>query len=653
MIRRQIRRNIAGGGVAFLAMLALASPAHGATFNRAARPTIRVVDRTMYVGPEDTLVIRIAITDPPPDATLNLFVGKKITSIAALDSPIDQQFSGRNLYDARPDLATTPRDASGNLELSIRFSITKPPNTDDVNIRLKHPGVYPVGLELVDVDEQVVASTTTHFVRYADPTAARNVAVTTVAHLEASPTIDATGHVAINHDDIVAWTSTLQFLADRPEIPVALSVPTDLIDALDATNSEQSALLGLLNVVMQNKNLTVVSSPAFSMPISEALTSGFTGDVTRQIEISAAKIKAQFNRTVDQRTIASIEAITPTAADAFTTLGYSTIIDLHDQKPPTSAVYAPPNSNIKIVTPNSNTLTTTSNQKFAPILERAMLEWSIRTIPDGDQPGESVNQLININADTIKHGDQFDTLIAELLASPIGRLVTLAEIPRTNAPTYRFGPTVLTPQLGDVAALRGQATAALNDLASLGSAIPSAQSEEFRRRLSYLVASHLTPAQRRAYVEVITAAVRTASQNVSPMGDETFTLTSRQGEIPLTVMYTGTVATQATLRLDSSDRLTYPNGDTTNLTLNPGKNQVTFTVRAKTSGVQTILVRLTSPDGRIEFSRGRITIRSTVVSGVGIVLSTVSLVVLVLWWIRHWRRARTQTPTELTESPGQ
>jgi len=40
--------------------------------------------------------------------------------------------------------------------------------------------------------------------------------------------------------------------------------------------------------------------------------------------------------------------------------------------------------------------------------------------------------------------------------------------------------------------------------------------------------------------------------------------------------------------------------------------------------------------------RTRITVRSSVVSGIGIALTATAGAFLVLWWVTHWRRSRRQ-----------
>ena len=49
---------------------------------------------------------------------------------------------------------------------------------------------------------------------------------------------------------------------------------------------------------------------------------------------------------------------------------------------------------------------------------------------------------------------------------------------------------------------------------------------------------------------------------------------------------------------------------------------------------------IVTPDGRITLGRTRITVRSTALSGVGVVLSVGALVFLLVWWGRHTLDAR-------------
>lgn len=95
-----------------------------------------------------------------------------------------------------------------------------------------------------------------------------------------------------------------------------------------------------------------------------------------------------------------------------------------------------------------------------------------------------------------------------------------------------------------------------------------------------------------------------------------------------------------------SDKLEFLDGDRIEVTLTEPHTSLTIRVRARASGVFRLDTRLVSPDDRIELAESSYTVRSTAVSGLGILLSGVAVLVLGAWWIRTARRARAATQTE-------
>jgi hypothetical protein len=75
--------------------------------------------------------------------------------------------------------------------------------------------------------------------------------------------------------------------------------------------------------------------------------------------------------------------------------------------------------------------------------------------------------------------------------------------------------------------------------------------------------------------------------------------------------------------------------------------RIELNVRTLASGDSPVDLQITTPDGRLELGRTRVTIRSTAFSGVGIVLSVGAGLFLVGWWAKHigeTRRARRRSP---------
>lgn len=91
-----------------------------------------------------------------------------------------------------------------------------------------------------------------------------------------------------------------------------------------------------------------------------------------------------------------------------------------------------------------------------------------------------------------------------------------------------------------------------------------------------------------------------------------------------------------------SEKLAFPDGDSFTAVLNPGSNRLEARVRARASGAFPLEVRVTSPDTAIAVTQGRVQVRSTAVSGLGLALSIGAGVFLLVWWGRHLRRGRRQ-----------
>jgi hypothetical protein len=90
----------------------------------------------------------------------------------------------------------------------------------------------------------------------------------------------------------------------------------------------------------------------------------------------------------------------------------------------------------------------------------------------------------------------------------------------------------------------------------------------------------------------------------------------------------------------TSEKLRFPDGEELRLTLEPGLNELEVPVETVTSGDARILITVTSPDGRLDLAGGSVNVRSTAISGLGLVVSLVSLAVLLTWWLRTIIRVR-------------
>jgi hypothetical protein len=122
---------------------------------------------------------------------------------------------------------------------------------------------------------------------------------------------------------------------------------------------------------------------------------------------------------------------------------------------------------------------------------------------------------------------------------------------------------------------------------------------------------------------------------------ETFTLTlaARDGTIPLTLGNQSGLPLRVVIRL-RSQKLEFPEGESISLLLTEPSTRIDIPVRARTSGDFPLQIDVLTPDGQQRLAMSRYTVRSTAVSGVGLVLSVGAGAFLVVWWARHWHRTR-------------
>jgi hypothetical protein len=133
---------------------------------------------------------------------------------------------------------------------------------------------------------------------------------------------------------------------------------------------------------------------------------------------------------------------------------------------------------------------------------------------------------------------------------------------------------------------------------------------------------------------------------VVPPASRSFTITARRSELPIRITNNATRKVTVLLRFQGT-RLQVNGGHPLTAVLQPGANSLTVPVLARTSGEFTMVVEIRTADGALLLSSTDLRIRSTVVSGVGVVLAAGALTFLVVWWaltIRRERRRRRDDP---------
>lgn len=109
------------------------------------------------------------------------------------------------------------------------------------------------------------------------------------------------------------------------------------------------------------------------------------------------------------------------------------------------------------------------------------------------------------------------------------------------------------------------------------------------------------------------------------------TLTSDRGTIPVTLQRTAGGPIRVRVEVASQGRLTWPEGESTEVTLTPGSAQtVSFATRALGRGTFLVAVTVRDPAGERIIERTSLSVRSTTISGPALIVTGVIVVLLLL-----------------------
>ena len=216
----------------------------------------------------------------------------------------------------------------------------------------------------------------------------------------------------------------------------------------------------------------------------------------------------------------------------------------------------------------------------------------------------------------------------------------------SSGPMRRNLVTARGPDVDSFARDLDQARDTLQSYESIFGVAPKMHTTPFDELLLASADHRLSDTQNRAYIDAATSfvmrSIRTPAGKIAITAPESerFTLTSRREKIRIVI--DNGLATPASVRIDlRSEKLTFPQGDSINTTLQPGSNVIEFEVSVKTSGDSLLEYTVNAPKGSLgELARGKLRVRAWALSGVGVVLSGLAILVILTWWIRHTVRTR-------------
>ncbi len=140
------------------------------------------------------------------------------------------------------------------------------------------------------------------------------------------------------------------------------------------------------------------------------------------------------------------------------------------------------------------------------------------------------------------------------------------------------------------------------------------------------------------WLDAVSSTTSAAFAGAQPQVNQVFTLTSREGTIPLRMGDPGSIPLSVDVQLQSSF-FEFPDGDLQRVVLERPNQIVTFRVQAKASGQNAIQVLVRAPSGKV-ISDQRLVVRTTALNGIALRVTLGAAVLLVLLYARRWFRRR-------------
>jgi hypothetical protein len=486
--------------------------------------------------------------------------------------------------------------------------------------------------------------------------------VAVVADVSALPALQPDGTVALSPTEVDDMTGVVAGLSAASTVPVSIAARPETIDALLASPDAGDA--ELVDALRQSvAGRTVLSLPYVEVSPDALAPAGLLDEVGAQTAKGRAVLTDELSVEPVTTVSMSPPALGAVGLAALARLGVHRVVVASDQVTPLEpGIITYSLAQPFMLTPPEGTPVDTGasapTQALATdavVLERLATDGSPGLVASRvlaelallrlEQPSVARSMVLPLSPSTpaeviqlvlegLGAGRPFEPMHldeafdhAGLLLDGGGNPVDRALLPAT--------PEVISEGVGQ------SIQDAQADLTSFGGLVgrDSPTIEPLARHLLVAMATSLSEDRRQAHAATIESEIDAVSSQVSTPATLTLTLAARDGTIPLTVANDSGMPLRVSVHL-RSQKLEFPEGETIPLVLTEAATRIDIPVRARTSGAFPLRIDVTTPDSQRRLATSRYTVRSTAVSGAGLVLSIGAGAFLVVWWARHWHRTR-------------
>ena len=596
---------------------------------------IDLVAQTAFVG-DDPATIDLRVI-APTDSTIRIQIFEARTTredIRASYIGLGEQRPFSNfICDVDEPLDEAPCQLNSTGEI---FSIEIPDEEIGEILRINQ-GALPVVITLEDNNGDIIDTLITHLLVLEEqrrPT----LHVAFIADLSVPLAIQPDQTINLDTQNLFARAERI---AERNEIPITVALQPETLQALAISGNEQ-----LTEFTELLSDRPVLNAPWVDLDEEAWRLTGDTTLIADQYSYGADVISEMLGRGPSN--ISKLDA---------------------DATIETLALLRSNGTQAVLVLPNQITGRTTDSREFAPFqlrdatgtaLTAIAIDTSLRQTLNHADPELAGHRALTelaieaanatIDKAVLFDFDQLQPAALEVLLDGINERSNLRTSPLTRAlqvPVARdtdgqpvqatLTPTQapdLSQRAADIGVTRGTVDAYASMVAPARTPITALET-----LMAAAASSSLSDEQSSAYTLSAFEAVLAGTANITIEPAERITLTDRQANLRITIRNGQPLPITVDLLL-SAEKLRFSDGERLSRTLAPGDNEITVRVETLASGDARVTVAITSPGGQLELHEGVIDIRSTAISGLGLVISIIALIVLGGWWVRTIRRVR-------------
>jgi hypothetical protein len=615
------------------------------------------------IRPGENLDLRLRLSGPTSKLLLRVSVHSAVTSRTAFADAIAGSDPGEVVDDLSVAVAFLPRTRTGDTRVPIGLQDPDLPS-DPARLDVERTGVYPLTISLSPPDGDPVASVETWLV-VAEQKLETPLSLAWVWQLVGTPL------TSTNRADVQASLETngrlgraARALAGAGDVPLSLVLGPETFEtwaAIAAKDDKAGGLDSVRAAVADESDRQVLATPYVPLDLPSLEAAGLAGDVIHDLRVGADTIESVLGVVPDPRTV----ILDPVDADALAIADEAfaqRIVVREEAVRPVPHVLTP--ARPFGLSSGGRVYTATASNAFVgrllggtgSLAERAQRFLAGLSLLALEAPSLPRGIVVATSARWNPDPRLIALVIAGLRDNPFVRATTLdgyfTSVPDdTNEDGTRLVTTLAPSRPKRPTVTRSQIDAAKESLASFRSLVGVNDRRVKQGEHAILIApsSALDPSAATKELATIDGAARNLLQSISTTG-RTITLTSRTAKIPLSFS-NGTGQTVRVKIHLVSNKLVFPDGADQVVELPPRNTTLRFLVEARTSGTFTMRVTLTTADDRFTISTTEMTVRSTVFSSIGVILTVGPLVFLALWWGNHIRKSRRKRRVPVVAEP--